>query len=130
MKRIFSTIAVLVAMAGPVSAQDWQYLYSTLLGPADFTNSSGARLGDLCAIVQQDRANFHRFNLRDQADSSDAYFGSRSERARIPGMCQLADGFDYIRRDVLNGTPRYIGVYGRFNGSGQLVAIRILEGAG
>jgi hypothetical protein len=33
-----------------------------LIGPADFYDSSGVPLDDFGAILQQDRANFHRFS--------------------------------------------------------------------
>ncbi|MEM6467203.1 MAG: hypothetical protein AAF679_11965, partial [Pseudomonadota bacterium] len=45
-------------------AQSLLVEYYALLGPADAASSRGAELDDLCAIVQQDRANWHRFNKR------------------------------------------------------------------
>lgn len=130
MMRLIATAILALAMAGPAKAQSWEYLYSAVLGVNDFTNSSGARLGDLCAIVQQDRANYHRFNLRDASDSGDRYFGSREARARIAGQCILGDGYGYIRRDVLNGVPRFVNIYGQFNSRGQVIRVLITEGAG
>jgi hypothetical protein len=130
MKHIAAALACALVLGTPAKAQQWEYLYSALLGPADFSNSRGVRLGDLCAVVQQDRANFHRFGRRDQMDSADAYFGSTEARSRIPGMCRLADGYEYIRQDVLRGVPRFVAVLGRFDASGRLVAILVTEGAG
>lgn len=130
MKHLIASLAATVCLAGPATAQDWTYLYATTLGQQDFYNSSGTRLTDVCVVVQQDRANFHRFGRRDPGDSGDPYFGDRDARARIPGMCRLSQGYDYIRRDVANGVPRYVAVLGRFDGNGRLVALLVTEGAG
>ena len=130
MFRRLAAVLTACTLAAPAAAQDWQYLYSAMLGPQDFTNSRGVRLGDVCDIVQQDRANYHRFGLRDSSDSGDALFASREARARIPQICRLSDGYDYIRRDVLRGVPRFVAVLGQFDSSGRLVALLVTEGAG
>lgn len=130
MRRFLGACAAVMAFCGPAAAQDWQYIYATMLGPVDFVNSRGVRLGDVCAIVQQDRANYHRFGRREELDSGDPLFASRERRARIPGMCRVSDGYDYIRRDVLNGIPRYVAILGRFDGRGELIEILVTEGAG
>jgi hypothetical protein len=60
--------------------------YYATISEADRRNSSGARLSDPGAVLQQDRANFHRFGIRQPGDQGDMFFASRDLRARIPGL--------------------------------------------
>lgn len=60
--------------------------YYAALGPQDYRNSSGAPLRDFGAILQQDRANYHRFNRRDPQDQGDPIFGDAGRRAMIPAL--------------------------------------------
>lgn len=60
--------------------------YSAFLGPADHFNSRGARLTEPWQVIRQDRANFHRFGVRDPGDQGDAYFASAGNRARMERM--------------------------------------------
>lgn len=58
--------------------------YSAVIGPGDVRNSSGAPLKRIGAVIQQDRANFHRFGVRDLGDQDDPVFADRANRALIP----------------------------------------------
>ena len=73
MKRMIFAVAgaVFTSLAGPAASQDTMVEYFTLLGPADAFNSRVVPLNDLCDIVQQDRANWHRFGNREQYDGGD-----------------------------------------------------------
>ena len=124
-------LAALLLLLMPVEARAQQVLghYFARLGPQDMVNSSGARLTDFSAILQQDRANYHRFNRRDPDDTGDAFFASAAARAQIGRLCRVAPGNDYIPREVLRGVPRYVHV--RILGSGgRIIAIEVSEGAG
>ena len=69
----------LAAKNGAVAAMNWlkvnggldddfMFSYFTWLSPRDTYNSRGAPLNDVCAIVQQDRANVHKFGNPDSSD--------------------------------------------------------------
>lgn len=92
-------------------------------------NSSGAPLKNFCAIVQQDRANYHRFGIRNDGDQGDPIFANKAARARILDTCVVMSGSEYVPQFVLDGIDRYIWIraYGR-NGIPTRVEIR--EGAG
>ncbi|WP_417671728.1 hypothetical protein [Roseibium sp.] len=61
-------------------------VYTAYLGPADHFNSKGARLTQPWQIIRQDRANFHKFGIRDGGDQSDRFFGSIANRNRMEQM--------------------------------------------
>ena len=42
-----------------------------------------------CAILQQDRANFHRFSKRDPDDETDPFFNTPERRAMMTGKCEV-----------------------------------------
>ncbi|SFH48821.1 hypothetical protein SAMN04488020_11720 [Palleronia marisminoris] len=73
------------ALAVPASAQVMDSYYATI-AEADRHNSSGARLSSPGAVLQQDRANFHRFGTRQAGDQSDMFFANRELRAQIPAL--------------------------------------------
>ncbi|WP_346914485.1 hypothetical protein [uncultured Roseibium sp.] len=60
--------------------------YVAFLGTADHYNSRGARLSEPWQIIRQDRANFHKFGIRDQGDESDRFFSSVANRGRMERM--------------------------------------------
>jgi hypothetical protein len=60
--------------------------YYARLSGADHFNSRGQRLKSAAAIIRQDRANYHRFNVRDDEDTGDSYFSSKSNRAALERM--------------------------------------------
>ncbi|MEL6521427.1 MAG: hypothetical protein AAFQ66_10715 [Pseudomonadota bacterium] len=122
---MFRSLVLVVALLSGGAAQAQQFMgeYFTLIGPEDFYNSSGARLTDIADIVQQDRANFHRFGIRHQFDQTDPFFGSRELRARIPSLYYSGPGtaayivaglragnthFIHVRIFGQNGVPQYI----------------------
>jgi len=114
MKRSLIAAAMTIASTLPAAADDYLGGYYTTIGPQDFYNSSGAKLGDFCAIIQQDRANFHRFGKRDQGDGSDQFFADRGNRALISQRCQWDREWTYIHDQIMAGniTQIRVGVYG------------------
>jgi hypothetical protein len=128
--RSFSILLLCLCLAAPMArAQTLIAEYFTLIGPADLYNSSGVRLGDFGAILQQDRANFHRFGRRDELDGWDPIFADQSQRARIPQIWQIAPGSEYIPGWVLSGQSRYLWI--RVFGSGGIPQVMLIsEGAG
>lgn len=120
-----------MAVTAPVAASAQQLIgsYYATLGQHDFFNSSGTRLRDFGAIVQQDRANVHRFGIYDGNDEGDPVFGNRNNRSLIPNIIQLGSGGQGLRNWVMQGNQAYIYVeiYG-FGSTPQYIVVH--QGAG
>lgn len=84
MKRIFASL-VAVFLAGPVAAQELGS-YVAYIGPQDLYNSNGARLAEPWQVLRQDRANYHRFGIRDRTDQGDPWFADGDSRADLERM--------------------------------------------
>ncbi len=78
----------LATLSSPLFAQEWNQMayYLAYIGPEDMRNSAGQPVTSLGGVLQQDRANFHRFSIRHPQDDSDPLFANRALRARIPEM--------------------------------------------
>ncbi|MCV6593272.1 MAG: hypothetical protein OIF48_10000 [Silicimonas sp.] len=119
-----------MTLAAPLAAQQMIAECDARLGAQDRVNSRGQPLGSVCAVVQQDRANVHRFGKRDGLDLSDPLFGDPKMRKRIMESCRLAPGYAYLQESVFNGTGHGIVVRGRvFNRNGTLEIV-VSERAG
>lgn len=122
------SIALALALC-PVSAlaESLMFEYYATLSPQDTYNSRGVPLNDVCAIVQQDRANVHKFGNPDR-DRPDPFFTSPDRRAMIAGKCDYVRGYHTVERI----RSQYIGfVLVRVYGSGGWVTrVQILEAAG
>ena len=83
-------IAIGLAIGAPTLAQAQQLIgsYVALLSEADHFNSSGQRLSSAAAIIRQDRANFHRFGIKDPQDEGDAFFADEGNRAALEQMLE------------------------------------------
>lgn len=128
MKRIFASLILALALCPiAVSAESLMFEYYATLSPRDTYNSRGAPLKDVCAIVQQDRANVHKFGNPDR-DTPDNFFTSPARRAMIAGTCEYARNHHTVER--IRG--QVIGfVLVRVYGSGGVVTrMQIIEAAG
>ena len=114
-------------LAMPAGAQSLVTSYQARISTQDLLSSSGMTLPSVAAIVRQDRANYHRFNLRDADDGGDPYFGDAANRAALEVLVQkgsappnalalLRSGRVRIRVEVWRGS------------NGDFVRIEILEG--
>jgi hypothetical protein len=63
--------------------------YTALISEEDIYSGKGDRLRSIAAIIQQDRANVHKYGNPDD-DSVDRYFRSAARRAEIPAMIKRA----------------------------------------
>ena len=128
MGRIGIVLVILLGFgAGAARAQDLMVEYYATLTPGDTYNSKGAPLGDVCAIVAQDRARVHRFGNPD-GDAPDGFFTTPARRAMIAERCD----YDPNHHTVARIRSQYIGfVLVRVYGSGGVVSrVQILEAAG
>lgn len=109
-------LAAVLAVTLPVAAQAQQLIgsYYATLGPNDLYNSSGTRLSDFGAILQQDRANVHRFGIYDALDQGDPYFGNRNVRSQIPSIWRYGSGGQSIPANLAAGYQQdiYVEIYG------------------
>ncbi|SLN24253.1 hypothetical protein PEL8287_01106 [Roseovarius litorisediminis] len=127
--RIMAAYLGALLLATPATAQELMGEYFTSLRTEDMRNSSGQPLNDFCAIVQQDRANYHKFGLRHDTDQGDPFFTTPEMRARITGSCRIMPGSEYVVERVLSGKPNYIWVR-VFGINGLPTELLISEGAG
>lgn len=88
MNKLAIGIAGIAAIAAPAQAIACNggliTQYNAEISRQDIRNSSGTRLTSLGTILQQDRANVHRFGRADNGDGHDDFFGSAENRALIP----------------------------------------------
>ncbi|MEO1240239.1 MAG: hypothetical protein AAFW64_11510 [Pseudomonadota bacterium] len=126
-KAVLAFILAFGFGAMPVGAQSPMFEYYTMLTPGDTFNSRGAPLNDVCAIIQQDRANVHRFGNPD-GDPPDPFFTTADRRAMIAGRCDYVRSYhtvDRIRSQFI-GFVRVV-VYGS---GGVVTRLQIFEAAG
>ena len=79
--------------------------YIARISTKDHYNKRGNKLTKVADILQQDRANFWKYNIRDSEDTPDNYFFTKENRFKIRRMLQNG----YISGDaayqIINGTP-------------------------
>lgn len=100
---VFSAMASVstaaLAQADPIES------YCATLGEDDHYASDGYRLDNAAAIIRQDRANFHKFGIRDPSDENDSIFGSVANRARLEAMLRNGTIDRAAERAIVRGTP-------------------------
>ncbi len=104
MKHLLCVAALLVAgLTTPALAQgSVTESYCAYLSTADHYNSKGARLTSAAQVIRQDRANFHRFNLRDDADDWDSLFADANNRGRLEKLMNAALKNDPLGDYIVN----------------------------
>ncbi|MEO1702403.1 MAG: hypothetical protein AAFR71_10165 [Pseudomonadota bacterium] len=104
--------------------------YLTWLDAKDTVSSQGVKLKSFGAILAQDRANYHRFGVRQELDTADPIFDDRDMRAKLPAFYEAGRTVEtYIRDDVMSGRGHY--VYVRIMGeNGRVTHVNVYEGAG
>jgi len=79
--------------------------YYAKISQKDKYSSSGKRLKKVSAILQQDRANYHKFHKRDPEDTSDKYFTTREHRDRIKYMLKNSTISKQTKDAILYSNP-------------------------
>lgn len=97
--------SILAAFASPASAQQLLETYVAHLSDRDHFNSKGERLWSAAAIIRQDRANFHRFGIRDPLDQPDSFFSVMANRAKLESMLERGRSDARAINAVIHGTP-------------------------
>lgn len=112
LRKIIGFVIALVAMALPALAQSsisnaggTTYLdgYTAYIGERDLYNSDGVRLNQPWQVMRQDRANYHRFRIRDRADQGDSFFADANNRAAMETMLRNGTISRSAGRDIVNG---------------------------
>jgi len=114
LKKFIVASAVAAATWLPTLAQAQQLIgsYTALLSDADHVNSSGQRLTSAAAIIRQDRANFHRFGIRDPEDQDDAFFADEANRAALEQMLDRGHADPGVIARIVNDTvPVRVDIY-------------------
>lgn len=124
MHRILAAIFAL-GLATPLAAQQLIGQYTAYIANDDLYNSSGARLTEPWQILRQDRANFHRFGIRQPGDDWDPLFGDIDNRAAMERMVMNGRMDPVARRNIVNGgAVVQVFIYGR-NGVGTYVEVDV-----
>lgn len=98
-----AAVLLLICSAPALAQGPMLEQYDAFLGSADHFNSRGARLTEPWQIIRQDRANFHRFNVRDSGDQGDAFFASAANRARMEQLIRNGRIDPGAANHIING---------------------------
>lgn len=117
-------LALMLAMAPMAAgAQSLIASYAAFIGEDDLFNSSGTRLGEFWQILRQDRANYHRFGLRQRGDNGDPFFADANNRATLEQLLRNSDTHPSTRRLIVSGNvPVYVEIFGYGN---RMTAVRV-----
>ena len=116
---------VLLLLAGPAAAQSLVTSYTARIGGQDLVNSNGVALVSVAAIIRQDRANVHRFGLRDADDETDPYFADADNRAALEVLVQKGSAPPNALALLRSGDAR-VRVEVWRGGAGDFVRIEVL----
>ncbi|MGF0538892.1 peptidoglycan-binding domain-containing protein [Agrobacterium sp. ES01] len=105
--------------------------YEAVIGKEDRVNSKGVPLSGLAAFLRQDRANFHRFGIRQSGDTQDSYFSNPANRETFPALVNNGILEPDAVQAIIGGTmqPLIVYIYGRNGRADSLrVALKVVEG--
>jgi hypothetical protein len=128
MKSILSlAVATTFALGGAAFADDLIGSYTAYISQADIHNSKGQKLTQVWQILRQDRANFHKFGIRDPEDETDIFFASLSNREKFERMILNGGVTPGAKQMLLNGGAMvFVEVFGR-DGIGYSVHVTVTE---
>lgn len=90
--------------------------YVAQIGSRDLVNSNGARLTQPWQVLRQDRANFHRYGIRDPGDEGDDFFANAQNRAAMESMVRSGSISRDAARDIMRGGATVlVEIYGSNN---------------
>ncbi|TCO72136.1 hypothetical protein [Rhodovulum euryhalinum] len=120
------SLALSAALApGVAPAQDLLEEYVAVIGQRDLYNSKGLRLTEPWQILRQDRANFHRYGLRDPGDQGDRFFADMANRGAMEQMLMRGWMDPAAARDiVVGGASVVVRIWGR-GGRGDHVTVEV-----
>lgn len=98
--------AMLAASTGAARADELIESYGAYIGQDDLYNSSNARLTQPWQVIRQDRANVHRFGIRQPGDDTDSFFASARNRELAERMISHGRIERSAARRLLQGDVR------------------------
>ena len=106
MKSVFAVVAVMtLGVAGAASAAEPLEVYQARLSDQDHHNSYGERLRTVAGIIRQDRANYHKFHVRDPEDTRDAFFAIAENRQRLETLLLRGTVSPRAQQMIIDGEP-------------------------
>lgn len=101
--------------------------YKAYISQNDLFNSSGIRLTKAWEIIRQDRANYHRFGIRDQEDQTDSFFASEDNRAIAERLISRGSIDSTAADRIIGGNVTIrVQIFGR-PGIGEYLQVRVEE---
>lgn len=127
-----TVLAVLAVLAVPTAflpaaamAQEVIATYVAEIGRDDLYNSRGERLTEPWQVLRQDRANYHRFGIRDPGDEWDPLFHDADNRAAMERMVRQGRIDPAAARAILRGGALVqVEILGR-RGRGESVVVTV-----
>ena len=98
--------AILMVSTGAAHADELLESYDAYIGQDDLYNSSNERLTQPWQVIRQDRANVHRFGIRQPGDDIDSFFASARNRDLAERMIRSGRIEGSAARRILNGDVR------------------------
>ncbi len=131
MKRLLlfalATVASLGGTVTAASADNLRESYVAVLSSQDHFNSSGERLKSAAAIIRQDRANYHKFGLRDKGDEGDQFFASAHNREILERLLSRGTSSPGALARIVNGTPTILVKIYRTDSGEDYINVTIVE---
>jgi len=117
--------ALAVGLAGAAVAQNQIGSYSAYIGWDDLHNSNGVRLSAPWQVLRQDRANYHRFGIRQAGDDWDPFFASMENRAAMERMI-MNGAIEPSAAQILmqGGATVFVRIYGQ-GGVGNSIRVTV-----
>lgn len=98
--------AVLAVSGGAAKADELIESYGAYIGQDDLYNSSNERLTQPWQVIRQDRANVHRFGVRQPGDDIDGFFASARNRELAERLLRSGRIEGAAARRLLGGDVR------------------------
>ena len=109
---LLSALFLCLLLGAPMAhADNIQCSYQARISGRDKVNSkgtpvvSGINRASVAGAIRQDRANFHEFGIRDDADTDDCAFASAQNRQKLQNMLLRGSISKRAMREIYKGTP-------------------------
>src|ERR1035437_1988369 len=126
MRTLVVVVCSIIMGTSPSKAQQLLESYKAFRSVRDHFISSGQRLTTAAAIIRQDRANSHRYGLRDQGDESDSFFADADNRAALERLLERGRAEPGVISRIVNGTPLVRVEVWRGN-AGPFIVVTLIE---
>ncbi len=128
--KILWTLALFSSAIAPAQAQQLLDSYTAIIRQEDRVNSKGTALSSSAQILAQDRANVHRFGIRQVGDAVDATFGTSEARGRFAELLARGTLGPGVAEAIIGDSMQMLNVqvYGSA-GRADYVTVTVADGA-